>query len=69
MGVRALETGAARDVSGVLRITRGGGWGGGDGGWEEDGEGEGEGMGREVELLYLVGRDGNVKVFERGVDG
>lgn len=64
MGVRALETGAARDVSGVLRITRGGGWG-----WEEDGEGEGEGMGREVELLYLVGRDGNVKVFERGVDG
>lgn len=64
MGVRALETGAARDVSGVLRITRGGGW-------EEDGEGEGEGMGmgREVELLYLVGRDGNVKVFERGVDG
>lgn len=68
MGVRALETGAARDVSGVLRITRGGGWGGGgEGGWEE--EGEGEGMGREVELLYLVGRDGNVKVFERGVDG
>lgn len=64
MGVRALETGAARDVSGVLRITRGGGWE-----WEEDGEGEGEGMGREVELLYLVGRDGNVKVFERGVDG
>lgn len=66
MGVRALETGAARDVSGVLRITRGGGWG-----WEEDGEGDGEGMGmgREVELLYLVGRDGNVKVFERGVDG
>lgn len=63
MGVRALETGAARDVSGVLRITRGGGYGG----WEEDEEGEGRG--REVELLYLVGRDGNVKVFERGVDG
>lgn len=62
MGVRALETGAARDVSGVLRITRGGGWG-----WEE--EEDEEGMGREVELLYLVGRDGNVKVFERGVDG
>lgn len=67
MGVRALETGAARDVSGVLRITRGGGYGG----WEEEGEeeGEGMGMGKEVELLYLVGRDGNVKVFERGVDG
>lgn len=66
MGVRALETGAARDVSGVLRITRGGGWG-----WEEEEEeeGMGMGMGREVELLYLVGRDGNVKVFERGVDG
>lgn len=63
MGVRALETGAARDVSGVLRITRGGGYGG----WEE--EEDGTEMGREVELLYLVGRDGNVKVFERGVDG
>lgn len=63
MGVRALETGAARDVSGVLRITRGGGW------EEEEEEGEGTEMGREVELLYLVGRDGNVKVFERGVDG
>lgn len=61
MGVRALETGAARDVSGVLRITRGGGW--------EEEEEEGEGRGREVELLYLVGRDGNVRVFERGVDG
>lgn len=54
MGVRELETGAARDVSGVLRVTRGGGW---------DDEG---GEVCEKELLYLVQRDGNVKVFNRG---
>ncbi|OTA25191.1 hypothetical protein BTJ68_12037 [Hortaea werneckii EXF-2000] len=51
------------DVSGVLRVTRGGAAfareaeeGDGDGGAEEV---------REMEALYLVQRDGNVKVFER----
>ena len=51
MGLRGLDTGVARDVSGVLRITRGG----------EDGD-EVE----EKEVLYFVGGDGSVKVFERG---
>ncbi|KAF2170360.1 hypothetical protein M409DRAFT_19180 [Zasmidium cellare ATCC 36951] len=54
MGVRELETGAARDVSGALRVTRGGGW-----------EGDGEEV-EEREMLYFVGRDGGVRVFGRG---
>lgn len=54
MGVRELETGAAKDVSGVLRVTKGGDW-------DEEGE-----LVAEKELLYLVQRDGNVKVFNRG---
>lgn len=52
MGVRELDTGVARDVSGVLRIGRGGGEG------AEDVE--------EKEVLYFVGGDGGVRVFERG---
>ena len=49
LGVRELGTGAARDVNGVLRITRGG---------KSDGEV------KEWEGLYLVGRDGGVKIVE-----
>lgn len=52
MGVRELDTGVARDVSGVLRVGRGGGEG------AEDVE--------EKEVLYFVGGDGGVRVFERG---
>ncbi len=51
VGLRGLDTGVARDVSGVLRITRGG----------DDGD-EVE----EKEVLYYVSGDGSVKVFERG---
>lgn len=51
-----MESGAARDASGVLRVSRGGGW---------DGEGEeGEEGVRELEKLYLVGRDGGVRIVE-----
>lgn len=53
LGVRSLETGTARDVSGVLRVVRGAGV-------EEEEEVE------EKEVLYFVGGDGGVKVFERG---
>ncbi|KAJ5639516.1 uncharacterized protein N7484_007378 [Penicillium longicatenatum] len=53
MQLRTLETGAARDVSGVLRISRGGGLSGANGLDEK-------------ELLYYVQRDGGVKVFGRG---
>jgi elongator complex protein 6 len=57
-----LETGAAKDVSGVLRWSLGG-----DGGGEEKKEGMRE-M-REMEVLYLVQRDGGVRVFGRGEGG
>lgn len=43
LSVRELDTGAARDVSGVLRVTGGV---------------------REWEGLYVVGRDGGVRVVE-----
>lgn len=59
MSVRSLETGAAKDVSGVLRVTRGGG----------SYESEEDGLGvYELEVLYFVQKDGLAKVFERGAD-
>lgn len=59
MSDRGLDTGAARDVSGVLRVTRGA-----EGGAESEGlDGE---MPGEAEMLYLVQRDGRVTVFGRG---
>ncbi|PYH80732.1 hypothetical protein BO82DRAFT_312282 [Aspergillus uvarum CBS 121591] len=59
MQLRDLDTGAARDVSGVLRVSKGGAWGQSDntdanGSWEER------------EALYFVQRDGGVSVFGRG---
>ncbi|KAB8258295.1 hypothetical protein BDV32DRAFT_70218 [Aspergillus pseudonomiae] len=58
MQLRNLETGAARDVSGVLRVSKGGAWGqnevGAEGNWEER------------EVLYFMQRDGGVSVFGRG---
>lgn len=58
MGLRLLDSGTARDVSGVLRITAG------DQGME-DGK-DVQMRVEEKELLYFVGGDGGVKVFERG---
>ena len=55
MSLRLLSTGAAKDVSGVLRVSRGGSV-------DEIGGGQVE----EREVLYLVSGDGSVKVFERG---
>jgi elongator complex protein 6 len=57
MSARELATGAARDISGVLRVSRGGD------AYGFDGE-----VVREAELQYLVQRDGVVKVFSRGAD-
>ncbi len=67
MNLRMLETGTARDVSGVLRVTRGADEGtdedeGDDVGGRNKGEADLEGR----ELLYFVGGDGGVRVFERG---
>ncbi|RSL96600.1 hypothetical protein CEP52_011365 [Fusarium oligoseptatum] len=50
LALRMLDTGTARDVSGVVRITGP----------------EVEGMGGAAEFLYHVAADGGVKVFERG---
>jgi elongator complex protein 6 len=58
MSLRLLDTGTARDVSGVLRVTVG-----------DSIEQVSQGIQRrteEKELLYFVGGDGGVKVFERG---
>lgn len=60
MSVRELDTGAAKDVSGVLRVTRGGGANGLDDSDLQDLP--------EIESLYLVQRDGNVRVFQRGAE-
>lgn len=50
LSLRLLDTGAAKDVSGVIRISRGGG----------------QGLSKGHEYLYHVAGDGGVKVFERG---
>lgn len=57
-GARELDTGSARDVSGVLRITRGP--------TVEADKDTGEEDVEEKELLYFVAGDGGVKLFERG---
>lgn len=58
MGLRMLDTGTARDVSGVIRITV-----------RDQAAGEEEDARRSIEereLLYFAASDGGVKVFERG---
>lgn len=58
LGLRLLDTGTARDVSGVLRVTVG-----------DKSIEDAQDIHRRVEekeLLYFVGGDGGVKVFERG---
>ncbi|KAI1349903.1 hypothetical protein F5Y01DRAFT_326776 [Xylaria sp. FL0043] len=54
MSLRILETGTAKDVSGVLRVTPGGD--------QEIADTPVE----DRELLYFIGGDGSVRVFERG---
>ncbi|KAI4653320.1 hypothetical protein J4E93_001082 [Alternaria ventricosa] len=67
LGVRVLDTGVARDVSGVIRITeQRKQWF--DVGFGVEGDKEGDG-GRGKEFLYQVKSDGSVRVFERGAGG
>lgn len=55
MQLRNLDTGAAKDVSGVLRVSKGGGASENEGlDWEEK------------EVLYFVQRDAGIRVFGRG---
>lgn len=56
--LRNLETGAARDVSGVLRASKGGAW-------SDNGSTDTETK-WEKEVLYFIQRDGSVNVFGRG---
>lgn len=66
LSVRVLDTGVARDVSGVLRVTENRERLGGVGllpGENEQSEKSGG------EVLYKVGADGSVRVFERGTGG
>ena len=61
ISIRELATGAARDISGVLRVTRSAC------AYDDDESREQERV-EEMEALYLVQRDGGVKVFQRGSD-
>ncbi|KAK7917007.1 hypothetical protein PG985_010615 [Apiospora marii] len=51
ISLRMLDTGTAKDVSGVLRVTQ---------------RGASANAGEDRELLYFVAGDGGVRVFERG---
>jgi elongator complex protein 6 len=55
VSLRLLDTGVARDVSGVMRVTLGA---------QEEETGM-KGV-EERELLYFVAGDGGIRVFERG---
>ncbi|KAJ4286995.1 hypothetical protein N0V90_012876 [Kalmusia sp. IMI 367209] len=61
LGTRVLDTGVARDVSGVLRRTVNAA---AASSWEKEGDADAEGR----EVLYKVHADGGVKVFERGAE-
>ncbi|KAI4722662.1 hypothetical protein E4T48_01173 [Aureobasidium sp. EXF-10727] len=60
LSLRPLDTGKARDVSGVIRVSRGGAWD------ENVEESDGKDGKKELEALYFVQNDGGVTVFERG---
>lgn len=65
MGTRPLDTGTARDISGVLQVSRGAAW---DETADTDPTSQHQTLpdARGVELLYHAMSDGRVTVFERG---
>jgi elongator complex protein 6 len=68
MGVRVLDTGVARDVSGVIRVTeQRTDWKGL--GFEDEADKKDADSARGKEFLYQVKGDGSVRVFERGAGG
>jgi elongator complex protein 6 len=68
LGVRILDTGVARDVSGVIRVTeQRKQWFDVGFGIQENKTGDDSGRGKE--FLYQVKSDGSVRVFERGAGG
>ena len=69
LGVRVLDTGVARDVSGVLRVTANReSWAGIATLGEEEGGAVQAPEEAGSEVLYKVNGDGSVRVFERGAD-
>lgn len=67
IGARVLDTGVARDVSGVIRVTEQRmDWRGL--GFKNEGKTRDD-TGKGKEFLYQVKGDGSVKVFERGAGG
>jgi elongator complex protein 6 len=68
LGVRILDTGVARDVSGVIRVTeQRKQWF--NFGFDIEENKDSDDSGRGKEFLYQVKSDGSVKVFERGAGG
>lgn len=63
MQLRELDTGVARDVSGVLRISKGGRW---EAGLESANDQDEHTRWGEKEVLYFVQGDGMVRAFGRG---
>ena len=58
--LRGLDTGAAREISGVVRVSRGGAFGD-----DDDGHGDGEEV-EGGEWLYQWKGDGSVRLWSRG---
>ena len=65
ISVRGLDTGMARDVSGVIRITKADGWLKVNEHIQESARGKAEAL-KEKEMLFFMGGDGMIKVWERG---
>jgi elongator complex protein 6 len=63
MQLRPLDTGVAKDVSGILRVTRGSMMG------EDEEEEVSDMVWKETEVLYHVRGDGVVRLWERGEEG
>lgn len=61
--LRGLDTGVARDVSGVLRVSKGGAW---DAALEAKKDGNEQAAWEEREVLFFVQGDGAIRVFGRG---
>ena len=71
VSLRMMDTGVAKDVSGVMRITFGGADSAAGGGRDEETKGKGaeDELVGEKEVLYYVGEGGGcqVKIFDRGM--
>ncbi|MCJ1322802.1 hypothetical protein MMC15_008152 [Xylographa vitiligo] len=65
MSVRALDTGVARDISGVIRIVKASGWPKADKHVQASQTSPAEAV-EEREMLYFIAGDGGIRVWERG---